>query len=122
MTKVSKFRLGIAGDPDFKDYKVFEKELNKYLVSTKNEVYPVLTDDENLHMMFTKYAIHYLYNFCRILRNTSLGLGPSLMARNKEFVNDVDCCIVFWNGKNDITKNIILTAKSKNKPVKIVNI
>lgn len=120
--KKPSIRFGIVTIDSFNDYKKFEKELNKYLVSSKQIIHPVIIDLPNLDSLFSRYAMEYLYNFKVFTIDINDPPSIKIKRRNESFINDVQCLIAFWDNKDPIIRNIILLAQVKKIPVKIIPI
>lgn len=119
--KEGKVKLIIAGSTGFKDHILLTNETDKFIRSIGVTNVEVLSSNENGASIIGKYYANHFNHDCTILEADWVKNGKSAeYDRDVELVEMADACIVFWDGLDKTTLNLINICKRNNLKLKII--
>ena len=116
-------KLIVAGSRDFHNYELAVKEIRDFINThiTADEDITIFSGGANgadqLGERFAKEHNYEIKQFQAQWNDFGKAAGP---IRNKEMAHHATHCLVFWNQVSKGSRNMILEAKKKGLPTKVV--
>lgn len=113
-------KIIIAGGRDFEDYNLLKEKCDKILSTINEKIIIVSGCAKGADMMGEKYANdlgHQIVYFSPNWRLYGSRAGP---VRNREMVEYADSLILFWNGVNKDSVDMLEKAKEKNLSIRVI--
>lgn len=114
------FRVIIAGGRDFQDYALLQREMDRLLSNTKDEIVVVSGKARGADTLGERYAHERGYTVREFPANWELYGKVAGYIRNEEMAQNADALVAFWDGASRGTKNMIGLALRYRLNVRVV--
>ena len=111
-------RLAIIGSRSFNDYNLVNQTLSPY----KSKITKVISGGARGADKLGEYwAIENKIDKLIFYADWDKHGKAAGFIRNKDIIDNCDCCIAFWDGKSKGTAHSISLCEKQNKPYKIIS-
>lgn len=113
-------RLIVAGGKDFNDYPLLERTLDELLADRQDKVYLVNNNSRGASELALSYARKKGYGMQYCHPDFKYHKHKAHLVNNKKMASISTFCVVFFDGKDEATTNLIEEVKAQHKTVRVI--